>query len=69
MKQGSKIRLMVWVIVLLFLGFYGYYNYLSYTIYKQMKLYQISESSTGAELAKKTILDKYPFSIYYFLVK
>jgi len=69
MKQGSKTRLTVWLIVILLLGFYGYYNYLGYTIYKQMKSYQLTESPTGVELAKKTIIDKYPFSIFYFIVK
>ena len=62
-------KIIIGAVILVLLGFYGYYNTLSYKIYKDIGKYERSDNKIAVKFSKKIIIEKYPYSIYYFIVK
>lgn len=69
MDTNKIIKIVIGVIVIVLIIFYSYYNYLSYNIYKDISQYESSKNSVAVKLSKNIIKEKYPYSIYYFLIK
>lgn len=65
----KKIRIIIALVVVLMLGFYGYYSFLSYKIYEDIAKYERTGNTMAVDFSKKVIVEKYPYSIHYFVVK
>ena len=65
----KTIKIIFAIIVILSLSFYGYYSFLSYNIYKEMSKYENAGNKMAVDFSKKVIIEKYPYSIYYFVIK
>ena len=66
-KRNVFKRLSVFFILFLFFA-YSYYNYLSYDIYKNIEKYEQDEKVGAVKLSRQIINEKYPYSIFYFLI-
>jgi len=65
----KSIKIIITIVVVLILGLYGYYSFLSYNIYKEIAKYERTGNTMAVDFSKKVIIKKYPYSIYYFVVK
>lgn len=65
----KSIKIIITIVFVLLLGLYGYYSFLAYNIYKEIAKYERTGNKMAVDFSKKVIMEKYPYSIYYFVVK
>jgi hypothetical protein len=47
---------------------YGYYNYLAYKIYNKYTYYSSLKNKMAVDTSVEIIKDKYPYTVFYFMV-
>lgn len=62
-------KIIIVIVAVVLFAAYGYYSFLSYKIYQEIDKYQRTDNKMAVEFSKKIIIEKYPYSIYYFVVK
>lgn len=62
-------NVIILIVAILTFCLYGYYSFLSYKIYKDIAVYERYGNEAAVKFSKKVIIEKYPYSIPYFIVK
>ena len=68
MKKRKVFKRLTVIFILLLFFAYSYYNYLSYDIYINIEKYEEDEKIGAVKLSRQIINEKYPYSIFYFLI-
>ncbi len=63
------IKIILSLMVFVFVSFYGYYNYHSFIIYNEIEVYEQLGNEMAVNLSKQIIVEKYPYSIPYFIIR